>query len=39
MRMLIKKWDRDEDMTGKSWEAVDRLLWSQRVEDWAPTRG
>jgi hypothetical protein len=39
MRMLIKAWDKDETMTGKSWEAVDRLLWSKRVEDWAQTRG
>jgi hypothetical protein len=39
MRMLVKLWDRDELQMGKGCEAVDRLLWSMRCEDWAATRG
>jgi hypothetical protein len=39
MKMLIKAWNRDEDMSDSAWKTVHRLLWSKRVEDWAPTRG
>jgi hypothetical protein len=39
MRLLISLWNKDVTMQNQKLQAVDKLLWSERVEDWAPTRG
>lgn len=37
MRILVGLLDKDPGLIAKGVPIVDRLLWSQRVEDWAPT--
>ena len=39
MRQLVTLWDSDPTQIGKKNPEVERLLWSIRVLDAAPTRG
>lgn len=39
MRLLIDTWERHPEMAGKASPEVERLLWSCKVLDVAPTRG